>query len=124
MSLINFNTFQHTSRNEPADEENVSVTDAEEHGDKGPRAKKGEPGNTRRKPREAERAAPFNGQQQARAFAPHLTGHSPKYPFQRVHYAEAQDYTGATHYLRGHVILSLLLLFVTYYLRVHVTKND
>ena len=62
MSLINFNAFQHTSRSETADEENVSVTDAEEHGDKGPRAKKGETGNTMRKAREPERAAPFNGQ--------------------------------------------------------------
>ena len=54
-----------------------------------------------------------------------LQGVVAKYPYQRVHYAEATDLTGATHNLRGHVILILLvLLLVTYYLRVHVTKND
>ena len=54
-----------------------------------------------------------------------LQGVVAKYPFQRVHYAEATDLTGATHNLRGHVILILLvLLLVTYYIRVHVTKND
>ena len=74
MSLINLNAFQHTSKSETADEENVTVTDAEEHGDKGPRAKKGETGNTLREAREPEKAAPFNGQQQARAVAPHFTG--------------------------------------------------
>ena len=53
-----------------------------------------------------------------------LQGVVAKYPFQRVHYAEATDLTGATHNLRGHVILILLILLVTYYIRVHVTKND
>ena len=54
-----------------------------------------------------------------------LQGVVAKYPFQRVHYAEATDLTGATHNLRGHVMLILLvLLLVTYYIRVHVTKND
>ena len=48
-----------------------------------------------------------------------LQGVVAKYPFQRVHYAEATDLTGATHNLRGHVILILLvLLLVTYYIRV------
>ena len=54
-----------------------------------------------------------------------LQGVVAKYPYQRVHYEEATDLTGATHNLRGHVILiSLVLLLVTYYIRVHVTKND
>lgn len=34
-----------------------------------------------------------------------LQGVVAKYPFQRVHYAEATYLTGATHNLRGHVIL-------------------
>ena len=54
-----------------------------------------------------------------------LQGVVAKYPFQRVHYAEATDLTGATHNLRGHVKPILLVhLLVTYYIRVHVTKND
>ena len=51
-----------------------------------------------------------------------LQGVVAKYPFQRVHYAEARDRTGATHNLREHVIiLLLLLLLVTYYLLLIIT---
>ena len=54
MSLITFNAFQHTSKIETADGENASVTDTEKP-EKGPRARKGETGNTLRKAREPER---------------------------------------------------------------------